>query len=78
MTASGRGGGWRIGDECSGANKFDFVSQKKLTVGREHDFDERLVDDFRSGVDQLQDIRAVVIVPEEQQAVGQLAQTVIG
>lgn len=49
-----------------------------LTIGGEHDFDQRLIDNFRGCVDQLQDIRTVVVVSEEQQAVCQLAQPIVG
>lgn len=49
-----------------------------LTVGRENDFDQCLIDNLGGSVDQLEDIWTVVVVPEQQQAIGQLAQTIFG
>lgn len=48
-----------------------------LTVGSEDDFNERLIDNLRCRIDQLQDIRTVVVVPEEQQPVRQLGQAIV-
>lgn len=48
-----------------------------LTVGGEDDFNERLIDNLRCRIDQLQDIRTVVVVPEEQQPVRQLGQAIV-
>lgn len=48
-----------------------------LTVGGENDFNERLIDNLRCCIDQLQDIRTVVVVPEEQQTVRQLRQAIV-
>lgn len=48
-----------------------------LTVGGEDNFNECLIDNLRCRIDQLQDIRTVVVVPEEQQPVRQLGQAIV-
>ena len=57
---------------------FSSLSFGILTVGREDDLNQSLVDDLGRCIDQLQDIRTVVVVAEEQQAVRQLTEAVVG
>lgn len=48
-----------------------------LTRCCQHDLDDRFVGDVRRVADDVQHIRAAVVVPEQQQSIGQLAEAVV-
>lgn len=63
------------------ASSFDGLyraSNTGLTAGCEHDFDEGLVGDVAGRVDELQHVGRAVVVPEQQDALAESTQPVVG